>query len=207
MKTQIAILSLFAVPFFAHAAAVPDGTLGVNNLRSYGTYEGFKVKDAGTYDFAGAGIGINQNVFGNEGYGVDVGLEYSYLESTDSDVSYVGRYWVAKATVYKKGTFAPFVSALVEVDHETSEYGYSEDSTYFGGVFGVECHLLPGWYVTPSFAYAKSIDSDGYDDYTTLSLATGYWVTEKFDVLAEVGNSDYDGDKATVISLGLAYHY
>jgi len=195
----------------ALAITRPDGTLGVNSVKGYGTYETYEYVDGNDYDYVGAGVGINQNLFNNEDMGVDVGFDFMYLNSQSSNEydQYEGRYYTLNATVYKKGAFSPFFSVIAEYDTE-SGYGYdSYDSTLVGGAIGVECHLLPGWYVTPKVTLTREMKTDEGDksDYSTFALATGYWITEHFNVFTEINYCSFDGSKGTWINTGITVHY
>ena len=212
MKIHLALLSLFAVPTLALAITRPDGTLGVNGIKGFGTYYNNEYRDGNDYDYAGGGVGINQNLYNDDDYGFDVGMEYMYLTSQD-DNQYDqgdGRYYTLRGTLYKKGAFSPFFSVQIDYD-TTSGYGYEHyDETYAGGAIGVECHLLPGWYVTPKVLVETDLQSDRDIDnetYTAFSLATGYWITSHFNVFADANYSHFNGSNDTWFDAGITVHY
>jgi hypothetical protein len=158
--------------------------------------------DGNSYDYSGGGLGVNQNVYDGANIGIDVGVEYSWLNGNDYDANY----YVASATVFKKGVVSPFFTATVEYD-DASEGSYDWDEHDAGGAIGIEVHLLPGWYVTPKVSYMINMESGSDDQYTTVSLASGYWFCDSLAVMGDVNYSAFDGSHGLWFDLGVAYHY
>jgi hypothetical protein len=131
MKTQIALISLFAIPAMA-IAQKPAGVLGVDNVYFYGTYESAKAPDGEKSEFANAGIGVSQNMFEGEKFGMDAGLNFEYWENLSDGIGddYSACNYTGSITGYMKGAVAaPFASAMIW--YSDSESGsYSDTSTW-----------------------------------------------------------------------------
>jgi hypothetical protein len=212
MKIHLALLSLLAVPTLAFAITRPDGTLGVNGVKAYGSYENFEYDNGYDADLAGGGIGINQNFFNGENYGFDASFEYQYLTSQNDNKYdfYEGRYYIINATIYAKGAFSPFFTAILEYDSESYYENAHNGSTLAGGAIGVECHLMPGWYVTPKLTLTTPVNTDAEDDneiYTVYAITTGYWVTEHFNLFADVSYNDFNESHGIQTDVGFTIHY
>jgi hypothetical protein len=210
MKTQLAILGLLAVPCLAFAQK-PAGVLGVNNVYAYGMYETMDTPDSGSFDYDGVGLGISQNLFENEKCGMDAGFNFEYWKNvTDKDqYSYISRSYTGSVTGYMKGTFSPFVTAMLNWSN-VSGLGYKGYESTWGAVkIGGEWHVAAGWYITPSLTYWGTIDSDddSSDTEWDYGIETGYWFTERFLGFVNANYSTDDGYDQYWMNLGVAYRY
>jgi hypothetical protein len=224
MKTNLALLSLLVIPSFAFAADVPDGLLGTNTVAGYGVYENREINGVDS-DFAGAGIALNQNIYNGSQYGFDVGGNFYYETNQTGAAEEKDQYrdFEINLTTYRKGIISPFFSVLANyllvkedittlaVDGNNVSHvihtSIHDDSTLIGFRAGVECHLLPGWYVTPFVAYSTNIDATDSASDTYVAIRTGYWFATHFGVFTEVGYEKVEHKDCTSVSAGVTIHY
>jgi hypothetical protein len=210
MKTQLTVLCLLAVPILAFAQK-PAGVLGVNNVYVYGIYETENAPSDDNSEYGGCGLGISQNLFESEQFGMDAGLNFEYWTNFTNDdyYDYNGRNYTGSITGYMKGKFAPFVTAMLNWNN-TSGYHYSGyESTWGAAKLGVECHVVNGFYITPSVTYWSELDSDSGSKSTEWSycIEAGYWFTDKLLGFVNVNYEKEDGYTIYWYALGAAWHY
>lgn len=210
MKTQLAILGLLVIPCLAFAQK-PAGVLGVSNVYAYGIYETMDTPHNGSYDYEGVGIGFSQNLFEDEQYGMDAGLNYEYWKNItdDNNYSYISRGYTASITGYMKGTVSPFVTAMLNWNDQSGN-GYTSYNSTWGAVkIGGEWHVADGWYITPSVTFWGAIESDDDSSETDwdYGIETGYWFTEKLMSFVNANYETKDGYDQLWMTLGVAYHY
>jgi hypothetical protein len=218
MKKTIAVISVLALASFtcAHAAR-PDGTLGVDSVGVRGIYiNASSDSSSSDLDFNGIGLGINKNLFSNDSIGVDAGFDFGFVTNQNKKDIYgmddCG--YTLSATVYRTGMISPYFKA--GITYETVDFDYtaeagasdwSDDTVILGGEVGFECHLMPGFSVTPAISYGYDTRADNDAGQVDFSLTANYWFTERAGMqISGIYNTQNDNDffEAT---LGFNFHF
>lgn len=213
MKPQVALLSIFLFTTGLAAQDRPDGLLGTNTVSFGASYTKANANYAkGDREYEGYRLSTNRNLYASNDFGIDAGLEYSYSRNHDWRNVYhlTEQDYAAYATIYRNGMISPFLTVGVSIDDarlSSKRYpliNQSETNTLIEGAIGVECHLAPGWWVTPAIYRVSKLDSDNdTNSYTQYELGTGYWFNAHFGVSADmfystISHVDYSGAEVTI---------
>jgi len=220
MKKHIVLIGLLYAASSTCALAVerPDGTLGTNYIGVRGLYMNAgmgEYVDSLDLDFAGFGFDINQNLYKDGDIGVDVSFNYNYL-TNQNNTDYYGAdnySYTLGATVFREGVVSPYFTFAATHDFlkfnykRSSESDWDEDALIISGEIGAECHLLPGWSVTPYVVAGVDTDADDDTWTTAVGASTSYWMTERFGFkLGAAYTSKMDIDFFTTYA-GVSFHY
>lgn len=215
MKKNLAILSLLAISSCAYALDRPDGCLGTNSVGVYGMYINASRSGGSDNDYAGSGLEINQNIFNNGSIGMDVSFDFGVISNQNrTDVYSMDDYaYALSTTVYRDGVISPYFKVtadyeFVKFDYKDSSYDdFDDDTIIICGEIGAECHLLPGWSVTP-FVYS-GVDTDAEDDQWTTAIGTStcYWVNSRIGIKLVGEYTNKNDTDQFYTSLGVKLHY
>lgn len=219
MNKPIAFLGLLAASTCAaHAIERADGTLGTNNIVVRGMYMN---ADMGNYvkgldlDFAGVGFDINQNLYKNSDMGIDASFSYSYMTNQNYTDLYSAdnHSYTLGLTVYRDGIISPYFTLsgthdFLKFNYEKSNTrDWDEDRFIVGGELGAECHLLPGWSVTPYVITGVDVDADDDAWTTAVGVSSIYWINSRIGVKGGFAYTNKMDMDIFVTHLGMAFHY
>lgn len=217
MNKHIAFLAVIAVASSAYGLDRPDGNLGTDFFCLSGKYmnaDSTRGKDV-NYDYIGPGMTVNKHVYQQGDVGVDLSFDFGLIKNQNMTGVYdLSDYdYAFSATVFRKGLFSPYFK--MTADYEKFELDYKNasipdvdnDTLNLGGEIGVECHLMPGWSVTPYLSEFADTDADE-DQWTwAAGVSTCYWVNSLIGVRLTGEYSNHDDADSFVASIGAACHF
>jgi hypothetical protein len=220
MKTQkLALIAILALPLAAGAQTtdstattavenLPAGILGENYVGVFGSYGHTGYSDSTNTDFSSQGFGLNYNLYSNQKFGVDANFNYEYTRNNSSGA---GNYY--RCNAYTLGVtgfynvnslFSPFVTVTGYADNSAYIGVSSADSKWFASRIGVETHVAPGWYVTPSVILWQRINASDPTSSACAdwSLEGGHWFTKHFQAYVSANYREIDSTEETWYVLG-----
>jgi hypothetical protein len=220
MNKHLLVLGLLATSTCAAVAAErPDGALGTDSIGAFGMYMNSSKSDGKNtpdFDYAGFGLDINKHLFKADDVGFDVSFAGSSMFNQNNRDTYKldDHKYTFGVTAYKgDGAVVPYCKALVTYELFTLDYKahpgreVDDDTIKLGGEIGAECHLLPGWSVTPYFSADCDTDADDNAWGEAFGVNTGYWFN---DLIGTKLGAEYDHRKDSnefYVYLGMSLHY
>lgn len=218
MNKPFAVIALLAsATCAAQAVERPDGLLGTNYISFSGIYANVRYddSDAPDLDYSGMGLSINQHLFTRGDVGVDVALGMNYLTNqNNTDIYSLDQYaYNFSTTVYRAGMVSPYFRGSLSYDYAkikykgTPSWSDDDDTIIFGMEVGAECHLMPGWSVTPFIAGQVDTDADDEAWTTTIGASTTYWLTERIGTTLTAQYTLRDQADTFSTALAIRIHY
>ena len=217
MNKHLLLLTLLAATSSAYGLDRPDGCLGTDYFGIRCMYMSAKSGHGGgaDLDYIGPGVEINKHVLDNGEIGVDLSFDFELMKNQNrTNVYDLSDYnYTLGATVYRKGAFSPYFKfnagyEKFELDHKNNFIpDIDEDTINLGGEIGVECHLTPGWSVTPFFAENADTDAKSNQWTWTAGVASSYWVNSLVGVRVTGGYSDNNGEDSFRTTFAAICHY
>ena len=216
-KSLAALCVLALAPLAGASVARPDGVLGVDMVGVQGIYiNTSSSKSSADFDYNGLGLSFNKNLLDNGEIGVDASFDFGFVTNQNrkdiygmDDLSYTG-----SLTVFREGMISPYFRSFIT--YETVDFDYTEaagrddwndDTIILGGEAGFECHLLPGFSVTPAIAYSYDTRADEDAGIVVVSLSACYWLTERVGLQLSTAYHNRDSSDVFQTSLGFSYHF
>jgi hypothetical protein len=189
----------------------PDGLLGTDFVSVGPAYANVSYDDVDV-DFAGVTGVFNKSIYLKDNIGIDVGLEglwgtnVSYRDDVDADAWQGAVCLNFYRNVEMLSPFFGIKAGYIYVSGDDGSSSASYDSFGYGGVVGVEVHLVPGFSMTPYVMY-EGLTEDDVDGQTAFGLKTVWWMTDRVGLVHDVYYSNVDDADFILTSLSAAIHF
>jgi hypothetical protein len=219
MKKHLVLLSILAASSTcAFAVERPDGRLGTDFAGVYGMYmnaNNHKTQNSNDLDYTGVGFEINQNLYNSSDIGIDIGIDVGRLSNQNNrDIYDLDDYtYGVSATVFRNGAIAPYFKGSATYEYFKMKYkpnamtDFDDDTINLGGEIGAECHLLPGWSVTPYVSANLDTNADSDQWSTSIGINTAYWMTARVGMQLGAAYTHESDSNDFLTTLGMAVHY